>query len=106
MEIRVLDEEGAPVPAGEAGLVYIRPAGTLRFRYRNDDEATDRAWRDDAFTVGDIGYLDEDGYLSITDRCRTWSCGAGSTSRPGDRRGALRAPGRGRLRRLRHPRRT
>jgi long-chain acyl-CoA synthetase len=68
VEIRILDEEGSPVATGEAGVVYIRPAGTLRFRYRNDDAATDRAWRDDAFTVGDIGFLDADGYLFITDR--------------------------------------
>jgi len=68
VEIRILDEDGHAVPTGEAGLVYIRPAGTLRFRYRNDDEATERAWRDDAFTVGDIGFVDADGYLFITDR--------------------------------------
>ncbi len=68
VEIRILDEDGAGRPTGEAGLVYIRPAGTARFRYRNDEESTHRAWRDDAFTVGDIGYLDADGYLSITDR--------------------------------------
>jgi long-chain acyl-CoA synthetase len=56
------------VATGQPGLVYIRPPGSLRFRYRNDDHATDAAWRDDAFTVGDIGFLDADGYLFITDR--------------------------------------
>ncbi len=40
VEIRILDEEGAPVPAGTPGVVYIRPPGTQRFRYRNDDDAT------------------------------------------------------------------
>ena len=49
-------------------MVYIRPQGGRRFTYRNDDDATNRAWRDDAFTVGDIGFLDDDGYLTITDR--------------------------------------
>jgi long-chain acyl-CoA synthetase len=68
VEIRILDEEGEPVPTGEAGLVYIRPPGGRRFTYRNDDAATAKAWRDDAFTVGDIGFLDEEGYLTITDR--------------------------------------
>jgi len=68
VEIRILDEEAVPVPTGEPGLVYIRPAGSHRFSYRNDDEATERAWCDDAFTVGDIGFLDGDGYLTITDR--------------------------------------
>jgi long-chain acyl-CoA synthetase len=68
VEIRILNEEGVPVPTGEAGLVYIRPPGGRRFSYRNDDAATAKAWRDDAFTVGDIGLLDDEGYLSITDR--------------------------------------
>ncbi len=68
VEIRILDEEGKPVITGESGIIYIRPPGRRRFRYRNDDDATNAAWHDDAFTVGDIGYLDEDGYLTITDR--------------------------------------
>jgi long-chain acyl-CoA synthetase len=68
VEIRILDEEGGPVPTGESGLIYIRPAGPQRFHYRNDDESTTNAWHDDAFTVGDVGFLDADGYLTITDR--------------------------------------
>jgi long-chain acyl-CoA synthetase len=68
VEIRILSEDGKPVATGETGLVYIRPPGGHRFSYRNDREATARAWQDDAFTVGDIGHLDEEGYLTITDR--------------------------------------
>ena len=68
VEIRILDEEGKPVATGESGIIYIRPPGRRRFRYRNDDDATNAAWHDDAFTVGDIGHLDVDGYLTITDR--------------------------------------
>lgn len=68
VEIRILDENGEPVETGETGIIYIKPPGHSRFSYRNDKEATDRAWHDDAFTVGDIGHLDEEGYLTITDR--------------------------------------
>jgi long-chain acyl-CoA synthetase len=68
VEVRILGEDGVPVVAGEDGVIWIRPPGAHRFSYRNDPEATARAWRDGAFTVGDIGHLDDDGYLTITDR--------------------------------------
>jgi long-chain acyl-CoA synthetase len=68
VEIRILGDDGSAKATGETGLVYIRPAGGVRFSYRNDEAATAGAWRDDAFTVGDIGHLDGDGYLTITDR--------------------------------------
>jgi long-chain acyl-CoA synthetase len=68
VEIRILDEDGNPVDTGEPGLVYIKPPGGIRFTYRNDEKATSRAWHDDAFTVGDIGHLDQEGFLYITDR--------------------------------------
>ncbi|MEY2434632.1 MAG: long-chain acyl-CoA synthetase [Acidimicrobiaceae bacterium] len=53
---------------GDEGVIYIKPAGGATFHYHRDDVKTDAAWRDDAFTVGDVGRLDEDGYLYITDR--------------------------------------
>ena len=68
VEVRVLDGEGNLCPPQTDGIIYIRPPGTQHFSYRNDPDATQRAWVDDAFTVGDIGHLSEDGYLTITDR--------------------------------------
>lgn len=66
-EVQVLDAAGNQLPAGEQGLIYIKPA-LGRFHYHRDEDKTRDAWRDDAFTVGDIGFLDADGYLFITDR--------------------------------------
>lgn len=68
VDVRVLGQDGEPKGPGEDGLIYIRPPTTQRFSYRNDAPATEHAWADDAFTVGDIGHLSEDGYLTITDR--------------------------------------
>jgi long-chain acyl-CoA synthetase len=68
VEVRILSEDGAERPAGEDGLIYVRPAGGRRFHYHGDEDKTAGAWRDDAFTVGDIGHVDGDGYLYITDR--------------------------------------
>lgn len=68
VEIAVLDDQGRPQPAGEPGVVWIRPPRRQEFVYRNDPGATAKAWRDGAFSVGDVGVLDPEGYLTITDR--------------------------------------
>ena len=68
VEVRILDEDGKELPTGGTGLVYVRPPGATRFHYHDDDEKTASAWLDDAFTVGDVGYLDADGHLYLTDR--------------------------------------
>ncbi len=68
VEIRILDADGHALPAGQVGTIYIRPAGGTTFAYHNDPEKTRSAWRDGAFTVGDVGYLDDDGFLFVTDR--------------------------------------
>jgi long-chain acyl-CoA synthetase len=69
VELRILDEDGAERPANTPGLIYVRGvAGRRSFEYHNAPEKTREAYRDDFFTVGDIGYVDDDGFLFIVDR--------------------------------------
>ena len=67
-EILITTDDGGPVPRGEVGQVWIRDEGAERFSYWGDDAKTASAWRDGAFSVGDLGWLDEDDYLYLTGR--------------------------------------
>jgi acyl-CoA synthetase (AMP-forming)/AMP-acid ligase II len=68
MEVRAVDETGRDVPTGEVGEILIRLEGRQR-EYYNDPEATARTWTADGWLrTGDLGRLDEDGYLYIVGR--------------------------------------
>ncbi len=66
-EIRIFDEEGNPVPAGTEGLVWML-SGAFEFKYHNAPEKTASSTRDGFFTVGDLGHVNEDGYLFLHGR--------------------------------------
>jgi acyl-CoA synthetase (AMP-forming)/AMP-acid ligase II len=65
--IRILDEGGRQVPAGAVGEIAVNGPATMASYYRNP-EATDLAIRDGWLLTGDMGRLDEEGYLYIVDR--------------------------------------
>lgn len=65
--LKLLDEDGNRVPDGEVGEIYLQ-GPSLFSGYFRDEEKTAEAMKDGWFTLGDMGRLDEDGFLYIVDR--------------------------------------
>jgi long-chain acyl-CoA synthetase len=66
-QLKVVKDDGTVCAPGEVGTVYMS-MGQFKFEYHKDKKKTESTWKDDFFTVGDAGYLSEDGFLFLCDR--------------------------------------
>lgn len=74
LELRILDDHAIPVPAGQSGEICYRmnDPGSFMLEYWRKPAETVAAWRDLWFHTGDIGHVDEEGYMYFTGRQAHW----------------------------------
>jgi len=87
-EVRVVDEHDEDVPTGERGQVIMRGPQIMR-GYLNKPEETEEALRGGWLHSGDVGYLDEDGYLFLVDRTKDMIIRGGENIYPTEIENAL-----------------
>jgi long-chain acyl-CoA synthetase len=88
--IRIYDDDGTECAPNQVGQVYIKTPG-FEFEYHNAPEKTRDSTRDGFFTVGDVGYLDEDGYLFLSGRSTELIIAGGVNIYPAEVEGCLAA---------------
>jgi long-chain acyl-CoA synthetase len=87
VDMKILDDSGAELPAGSPGLVYFKV--TTPFEYKGDPGKTAAARRGEYATVGDIGYTDDEGYLFLCDRAAETIISGGVNIYPAEVEAAL-----------------
>jgi long-chain acyl-CoA synthetase len=88
-EVRILDEHRRPLPPGEVGEIYMWHHGFPNFSYKNLDQARTEMEHDGLVSLGDMGYLDEEGYLFVCDRVRDMVISGGVNIYPAEIEGEL-----------------
>jgi long-chain acyl-CoA synthetase len=82
--LKILDADGRELPRREIGLVYVSRGAGRHFEYRGDPEKTNQCHRGEFCTVGDLGYLDEEGYLFLCDRANNMVVSGGTNVYPAE----------------------
>lgn len=67
-QVRIYAEDGSPCAAGQVGRIHVRQPAYADFTYRNNPQARADVEKDGLIGLGDLGYLDADGYLYVCDR--------------------------------------
>lgn len=80
-EIRILSEDGTPLPAGEIGEIAVRGPQVMQ-GYLDNPEANEKSLRDGWLWTGDLGHLDASGYLFLHDRAKDLVISGGSNIYP------------------------
>ncbi|MEU2268288.1 AMP-binding protein [Streptomyces olindensis] len=90
-EVLVTDDDGNPLPPGALGLLAFRAPEGRGVRYHADPDKTEAAYLSPGvFTLGDIGYVDADGYLFLTDRAADVVVSGGVNLYPAESEAVLR----------------
>ncbi len=92
VEITVRDDDGAVLPTGEHGQIYVKNLMGSDFEYHNEPEKTAQVHLEPGvFTFGDIGYFDDDGFLYLSDRKIDMIISGGVNIYPAEIEGVLAA---------------
>jgi long-chain acyl-CoA synthetase len=90
-ELRFIGDDGRALPQGEIGEIYSKISGNPDFTYHNKPEKRTEIERDGFITSGDVGYIDEDGYVFICDRKRDMVISGGVNIYPAEIESVLHA---------------
>jgi long-chain acyl-CoA synthetase len=87
--IKIVDDNGKEVPTGEVGEIFTGSTARAEFTYKGRDADRAEAELDGMYSMGDIGYIDADGYIFISDRKRDMVISGGVNIYPAEIEAAL-----------------
>ena len=93
-EVAAYDADGNRLPPNEIGEIYMRAGGMAEFTHHGRDDERAAIGRDGLVSVGDVGFIDEDGYVFLRDRKRDMIISGGVNIYPGRDRGSADGPSR------------